>query len=192
MKAQYKIHDTLLSQENQHGLVIGNRIPMDYFETTGVGESDIAIHAGSYHLALRDAGIERYNIMTYSSILPKIAHRIDKPEDMKHGAVLESIMAVCTANKGEQATAGIGYGWLFDKKSGDKFGGLVCEHYGKESEKTIRHRLQASLEELYHNGFSDDYLLKDLRFLTKSFVPAKKYGTALVALCFTSYYFPIL
>ncbi len=30
----------------QQGLVIGNRIPKDYFITTGTGESDITIHAG--------------------------------------------------------------------------------------------------------------------------------------------------
>ena len=44
---------------------IGNRVPETYFETTGSGESDVTIHAGSYHLALREAGIEMANIMTY-------------------------------------------------------------------------------------------------------------------------------
>ena len=42
------------------GITIGNRVPQDYFETKGVGESDITIHAGSYHLALKEAGIESY------------------------------------------------------------------------------------------------------------------------------------
>ncbi|MBN2212904.1 MAG: arginine decarboxylase, partial [Bacteroidales bacterium] len=45
-------------------MVVGNRIPKDYFITKGTGESDIAIHAGSYHLALKAAGIEMANIMT--------------------------------------------------------------------------------------------------------------------------------
>ncbi len=63
----------------QKNLVVGNRIPRDYFVTTGSGESDITVHAGSYHLALKSAGIEMANIMTYSSILPGIANEIPKP-----------------------------------------------------------------------------------------------------------------
>ena len=43
----------------------GNRIPRDYFVTSGVGESDITVHAGSYHLALRAAGIEMANQLVY-------------------------------------------------------------------------------------------------------------------------------
>ena len=43
-------------------VVIGNRIPKDYFITKGTGESNIAVHAGSYHLALKAAGIEMANI----------------------------------------------------------------------------------------------------------------------------------
>jgi hypothetical protein len=39
------------------GTVYACRIPKDYFETSGKGESDIAVHAGSYHLALKEAGI---------------------------------------------------------------------------------------------------------------------------------------
>jgi arginine decarboxylase len=66
------------------GVTLGCRIPKEYFETSGKGESDIAIHAGSYHLALKDANIEKYNIMTYSSILPGIARLIPQPNHMLH------------------------------------------------------------------------------------------------------------
>ena len=182
---------TEVKKESQ-GILVGNRIPKDYFETGGIGESDITIHAGSYHLALKAANIEMANIMTYSSILPGIATRVERPATIEHGAVIESIMSVCTANKGERATAGIVYGWLYNKKPNQKFGGLVCEHYGNYELHEIKSLLRSSLDELYFNGFSDDYRLEDIHFLTESFVPQKKYGTALVALCFTSYYYPIL
>ena len=46
-------------------VLVGCRIPKDYFVTKGHGESDITVHAGSYHLALKEAGIEMCNIMTY-------------------------------------------------------------------------------------------------------------------------------
>ena len=36
------------------GIVIGNRIPKDFFITKGRGESDITIHAVPYHMELKE------------------------------------------------------------------------------------------------------------------------------------------
>ena len=171
--------------------IIGNRIPKDFFVTRGHGESDIAIHAGSYHLALKDAGIEMCNIITYSSILPGVAREVEKPR-LEHGCVLETIMAVGSSKWGQRVTAGLMFGWLYDRKTGEKYGGLVCEHSGKCSERKIRADLNASLSELYLNGFSEEYDLKDIRCETQTVVPEKKYGTALVCLCFTTYIYPVI
>ncbi|MBI4453086.1 pyruvoyl-dependent arginine decarboxylase [Candidatus Woesearchaeota archaeon] len=173
-------------------ILTGQRIPKDYFVTKGKGESDITVHAGSYHLALREAGIEMCNIMTYSSILPSIATEIERPEKLTHGAVMECIMAVADAKKGERATAGIIYGWLFNKQTGDKYGGLVCEYHGQLTEEEVKSQLRQSLEELYTNGYSEDYEMKDINLITDSMIPKKKFGTALVSLCFTSYLFPVM
>lgn len=180
------------SKGNIGNILIGNRVPKDYFVATGIGQSDITVHAGSYHLALKEAGIERYNIMTYSSILPAIAKKIQRPTNIQHGAVVETIMAVCNSKKGERATAGIIYGWLYNKKPKEKYGGLVCEHQGNFEVEEIQTLLKLSLDELYYNGFSDEYELKDIETFLKSFKPEKKYGTALVSLCFTNYLIPIL
>jgi arginine decarboxylase len=170
--------------------LIGCRIPKDYFVTKGKGESDITVHAGSYHLALKEAGIEMCNIMQYSSILPAIAQRIERPESLTHGQVMETIMAVCNSAKGKLCTAGIIYGWLYDKVTGEKHGGLVCEHYGEITRREVENRLSASLKELYENGYQD-YELKDINLFVESFKPKKKFGTALVALCFTNYLVPV-
>jgi arginine decarboxylase len=173
------------------GFYTGNRIPVNYFITSGTGESDIAIHAGSYHLALKAAKIEMCNVMTYSSILPGIAREIEKPGFLQHGSVLESIMSVCNAGKGERATAGIIYAWMYDRLDGSKYGGLVCEHEGNYDLPELERRLRGSLEELYQNGFAEDYHLGDPHIISESFIPRKTYGTALTAICFTSYYHPI-
>ncbi|HPD65940.1 MAG TPA: pyruvoyl-dependent arginine decarboxylase [Bacteroidia bacterium] len=175
-----------------NGLVIGNRIPRDYFITQGTGESDITIHAGSYHLALKSAGIEMANIMTYSSIMPAIAREVERPSEIIHGAVMESIFAVSNGLKGQRLTAGIVYGWLYDKKTGKKYGGLVCEHNGNYPVDEIERLLNSSILELYENGFNDEFDLKDVRYITQTFIPKKQFGTALVAICFTSYFYPIL
>lgn len=172
-------------------ILIGCRIPKDFFITKGIGESDITIHAGSYHLALKDAGIEMCNIMTYSSILPKIANEIQNPGKLVHGSVMETIMTVSNCKKGERATAGIIFGWLHNKKTNEKYGGLVCEYNGSLTEDEAEKQLNASLNELYSNGFSEDYELKDTKLISKSFISEKKFGTVLVALCFTNYLVPI-
>ncbi|MFC2112132.1 pyruvoyl-dependent arginine decarboxylase [Bacteroidota bacterium] len=182
----------ILKPVQKKGFYTGNRIPVNYFETSGTGESDIAIHAGSYHLALKSANIEMCNIITYSSILPGIASRTARPNELQHGCVLESIMSVCNAGKGEIATAGIIYAWLYDRRNGSKYGGLVCEHEGNYDRQELERRLKGSLDELYYNGFEENYYIEDARILSESLIPRKAYGTALTALCFTSYYHPVI
>lgn len=175
-----------------NSVVVGMRIPKDYFISSGTGESDITVHAGSYHLALKSAGIEMCNIMTYSSIMPKIANEVERPESLVHGSVLEAIMAVSTAERGERATAGITWGWLYDRVTQERYGGLVCEYNGPLSEEEALAQLGESLQELYHNGFSEQFEIKKIEHVSKSFVPTKKYGTALVSINFINHVIPIL
>ncbi len=182
----------LSNEKLVQNILVGNRIPQDFFITKGSGESDITIHAGSYHLALKDAGIERLNIMTYSSILPAIAREVSRPINMTHGAVMETIMATGNCRAGERVSAGIIWGWLTDRKNRQRYGGLVCEHYGDYSDESLRKLLADSLEELYVNGFDEEFELGDIRIESQCATPKKKFGTALVALCFTSYSVPVL
>jgi len=172
-------------------LVLGNRVPRDFFVSKGSGESDITVHAGSYHLALRQAGIEMCNIIVYSSIMPGIACEVPRPAELTHGSVLETIMAVANGRKGERVTAGLIMGWLYDKATGTKHGGFVCEHNGSYSVSEIREKLESSLQELYQNGYADKYDLRDVRIETESFVCEKEYGTALISICFLNYIWPV-
>jgi arginine decarboxylase len=172
-------------------LKIGNRIPHDYFITQGAGESDVTIHAGSYHLALRNAGIEMANIITYSSILPATATENTGPlHEITHGEVMETIMAVSHSETGQVATAGLIYGWLHGE-DGTRYGGLVCEYNGNMEEALVRPHLRDMLAELHQNGY-EQYQLTGVETFVQSIVPEKRYGTALIALCFTSYDIPEL
>lgn len=105
---------------------------------------------------------------------------------------METITAAANTTKGKRATAAIIYGWLYDRRSGKRYGGLVCEYNGNKTEKKASESLRASLDELYTNGFSEQYELREITLHTKSFTPKKKYGTALVAICFTTYIVPVL
>jgi arginine decarboxylase len=170
-------------------VVVGNRIPRDYFVTQGRGESDVTIHAGSYHLALREAGIEMANIMGYSSILPAIATEVHRPLTFTHGEVMETIMAVATCEKGQTATAGLIYGWLFDI-DGNRYGGLVCEYNGPMHPLGVSDHLRDMLDELHQNGY-EKYRLDEISIHTETVTPIKKYGTALVGICFVNYEVPV-
>lgn len=168
-------------------MIINQRVPRKFFVTTGKGESDITIHAGSYHLALKDAGIEVCNVMTYSSMLPEGSFEVPKPKTLIHGSVLETIMAACTCQKGEVGTAGIIYGWLYSKETDKKYGGIVCEYNGHKMKEEASVELREAIQEIYFNGFSDEYYLKDEEMILETIIPRKQHGTVLVAICFIDY-----
>ena len=170
-------------------MIKGNLRPYEFFETKGVGESALEIHAGSYHMALNSAGISDYNILTYSSVLPKDAILVDRTKlelmpPMPFGSELKCIMGVCNAEESEQCSAGVVYGWLYD--GDEKIGGLACEVSGNYPEDELLYRLEQVIRELHIATYSQ-YSLEYLKYITSCFVPQKRYGTALAALCFVSY-----
>ena len=175
-------------------MLTGPRVPRKYFITSGVGESDTQIHAGSLDRALKDAGIENCNLMFYTSILPKDAEEINRSEvSLDFGSVLECIAAISHARQGERACAGLILGWVFNKKSGERLGGLVAEYHGKAEEDEARKILQRSLKEMFESRFDpEEYILKDVKCVIRSIVPKKKFGSAVVALCFVTYEVPTL
>lgn len=163
-----------------------NRIPKEFFITSGAGDSDNQIHAGSYHIALHEAGICEYNIMSYSSVLPAISKEIKQQdaEKMPFGSELMTIMSSVNGRRGDTISAGIILGWLYDGEN--KIGGLVCEVSGRFDENTLLIRLNASIHELHERTFAT-MKLKDLKIVARTHTVKRKYGTALCALCFTSF-----
>ncbi len=179
--------------ERRKFIEIGLRVPHQFFVTSGIGESDLTHHAGSYHDALIDARIAEFNHIDYSSILPGIAEDIgQKPEGLIHGSVMEGISAVANVRKGERGTAGIIYSWLINRQTRKRFGGLVCEYNGSKTEDEAREMLFGNLQELYTNGFSEKYVLEDPFLITRSIISKKEYGTALIRICFVNHKVPIL
>ena len=93
---------------------VGNLIPHTFFVTKGSGESDLELHAGSYHMALHDAGISDFNIMVYSSVLPATAHiaSMDEIDLPPFGSELKTILAVSHGQQDEFVSAGVVYAWM--------------------------------------------------------------------------------
>lgn len=173
-------------------MLIGNAIPKDFFLTKGTGQSDIAIHSGSFQLAMSAAGIDMCNIINYtSSMLPQIANKIQKPDFIEPGTVLQGVVTICNSRRGQRATAGIKYGWLHDRENDERVSGLLFSNWGYYTIGDIEEMLDESLREVYNSGYEERFYLSDVKTIIESFTPAKTNGTALVALCFVNYIRPV-
>lgn len=166
-----------------------NRIPNEFFMTKGSGCSEYAIHPGSYHMALHDAGISHYNIINYSSVLPATAKLLtwDETDLPPFGSELNTIMACAHGYYGEHISAGIIYAWLYkDENFNEKVGGVVCELAGYFDIENLESRLRTIINDLYTRTFSE-YFIGEPEIMTESLTIDKRYGTALVAMCFLNY-----
>lgn len=162
-----------------------NRIPYEYFITSGVGSSELEKHAGSYHISLNQAKISDYNIQIYSSVLPAIAKEIETPNDIPFGSELYTIMSCVHGSKGEYLSCGVIFGELYNGEI--KIGSLVCEVSGNYDEKNVLvPRLHDVINDLHIRTYSQ-YQMKNLKYYTNSYTPDMNYGTCLVALCFYSF-----
>ena len=160
---------------------VGNLIPNTFFITKGSGESDLEKHAGSYHMALYDAGISDFNIMTYSSVIPATAHlaTMDELDLPPFGSEMKTIMA-----------AGVVYAWMYkDENFDEKVGGLVCEVSGRYRIEELESRLIRVINDLHQKTYGK-YYLGELNFITEGITIEKRYGTALAALCFVDFLQP--
>ncbi|NPD70195.1 pyruvoyl-dependent arginine decarboxylase (plasmid) [Lichenicola cladoniae] len=120
-------------------MTLGTRFPTLGFTTGGTGEANDGIPPQPYETfcydsALLDAKIHNFNIIPYTSVLPKeIFGRIVPVEQVKrhfhHGAVLEVIMAATGAQLSEHRAIATGLGICWGKDSkGELIGGWVAEY----------------------------------------------------------------
>jgi len=171
--------------------IVGNRIPTKFFITQGSGESDNDIHTGSYHLALREARIEGFNMVPYSSVLPADIQQVTQDTYQGvFGEVMEYIVAQANCNQEESATAGIAWAFFSDKKTDERKGGFACEYGGPKSEAEAEEQLRIAIKELHANGY-ENFTLQEPELRLQTVHPRKRFGTALVALCMTEFRVPI-
>jgi pyruvoyl-dependent arginine decarboxylase len=195
--------------------VMGNRIPYEYFITTGGGESEagskgLPFETGSYDAALNDAGIEDVNVVKYTSVLPTGAKQIKRETGLKGiqwGEVMECIMAQANGNKGATITAAVMTTEVKDPK-GKHMGGFACEYSGSGGKKDVEESLGASITGMikrrgygtFHNKiqmYKDNkttkgYTIHPGKVLAfKSLGVKEAHGTVLASICFTSYKFPM-
>src|ERR1039457_7074627 len=135
---------------------IGCRIPHEYFWVIGWGESDVGIETGSYDAALHMAGIENYNVMLYTSVLPPETVELQHLPDIHHGSVLEGIMAIQHTEKpGTRITAGVLLAKVHRNSDGSYLGGFACEYAGNGSMDEAEGILAAAMQQLFARRYKE-------------------------------------
>lgn len=110
-------------------------VPKAIFFTKGVGKHKDYLQ--SFELALRDAGIEKCNLVPVSSILPPKCKIISKEEGMKHlqaGEITFCVLARNAVNEPNRLIAA-SIGWAIPAEP-DQYGYLSEHHsFGETEEK---------------------------------------------------------
>ncbi len=173
---------------------IGCRIPKDYFWVIGWGESDVGIETGSYDAALYMAGIENYNVMLYTSVLPPETVELSHLRAIHHGSVLEGIIAVQHTDKpGTRITAGLLLAKVHRKANGSYLGAFACEYAGNGSAEEAEANLREAMQQLFARRYETKlYKLEFGKSVVRTYTPEKAFGTILVGIGFASYLVPVL
>ncbi|KAK9829788.1 hypothetical protein WJX72_007928 [[Myrmecia] bisecta] len=183
------------------GLLLGTRIPKDYFLTKGFGETDQGggvdpWETGSYDLALEMAQIHNFNIVPYTSCLPPEASEITMTNAMPsfhHGAVLECIMAVMHGMQGDRISAGVGAAMVRRKEDKEVVGGFAAEYKGHAQHKHVEQILQSDLSAIFQRRYDTaKFELMGTKYTIMVHEVTKGYGTVLASICFSTYIMPIL
>jgi len=177
-------------------MIIGCRIPRRFFVTTGAGQITQDAGAdhyetGSYDLALLDAKIENFNVVKYTSVVPKEAKEIPIEEAQKlfhHGAVLECIMAQMNGVQGEHICAGVGR--IIVKVGGELIGGFAAEYEGNASKGRAQQTLYKDLLGICVRRYGGDFEIMSQEYAIRDLVVDEEYGTVLAAICFIDYILP--
>lgn len=192
-------------------VIIGNRVPYEYFITNGTGESNygsegLPYETGSYDEALTKAGIQNANIIEYTSVIPTDAREISKEEGLKKikwGEVMECIKAQTNGKKGKYISAAVMTTTVYDP-NGVYLGGFACEYSGsgtrKEAEKSLEGSITGIIErrnfgkiegeaKLYKNNITDKgyTIFPGKLFVYDGFKVKKHHGTVIACICFVSY-----
>jgi len=102
-------------------------LPKKIFLTKGVGNHREELH--SFELALRDAGIEKCNLVQVSSIMPpgcRVISRIQGLNEIKPGAITYCVMSRCCSNEPRRLlAASVGLAVPKDRQAY----GYISEHH---------------------------------------------------------------
>lgn len=197
-------------------LILGNRVPYEYFITSGSGESNVGseglpYETGSYDQALTKAGIENANIVEYTSVIPTEAKQVSKEEGLSRiqwGEVLECIKAQANGDKGKFISSAVMTTDVYDP-NGKYLGGFACEYSGSGTKEQAEQSLEGSIDgiierrnfgvtrggaKMYKDNITDKgYKYHPGKIFVYEGLDVKEdHGTVLTAICFVSHRYPLI
>ena len=199
-------------------IILGNRVPYEFFITQGKGESNagskgLPYETGSYDAALFDAGIQNTNVIEYTSVMPTESKEITKEEGLKRlqwGEVIECIKAQANGKRGSKISAAVITTSVTDPK-GKYLGGFACEYSGsgtkEDAEQSLLQSIVGMIErrgygvmkesgkmQLYKDNITDKgYKIHPGKNFIYEYLDVKmEHGSVFTAICFVSYKFPAL
>ena len=197
-------------------LILGNRVPYEFFITQGKGESNagskgLPYETGSYDAALFNAGIQNTNVIEYTSVMPTESKEITKEEGLKRlqwGEVIECIKAQANGKRGTKISAAVITTSVTDPR-GKYLGGFACEYSGsgtrEEAEQSLLQSIVGMIErrgygvmkesgkmQLYKDNVTNNgYIIHPGKNFIYEFLDVKmEHGSVFTAICFVSYKFP--
>ena len=199
-------------------IILGNRVPYEFFITQGKGESNagskgLPYETGSYDAALFDAGIQNTNVIEYTSVMPTESKEITKEEGLKRlqwGEVIECIKAQANGKRGSKISAAVITTSVTDPK-GKYLGGFACEYSSsgtkEDAEQSLLQSIVGMIErrgygvmkesgkmQLYKDNITDKgYKIHPGKNFIYEYLDVKEeHGSVFTAICFVSYKFPAL
>lgn len=134
-------------------------VPKKVFFTTGTGRHKEMLE--SFEMALRDAGIEKFNLVTVSSILPPGCEVVEKEEGLKELVPGEIVFTVMSRNSSNEPSRRIAaaIGCAIPKNHQEDFGYLSEHHsYGESNECAGKYAGELA-QEMYYT-WKKEYPLK--------------------------------
>ena len=199
-------------------IILGNRVPYEFFITQGKGESNagskgLPYETGSYDAALFNAGIQNANVIEYTSVMPTESKEITKEEGLKRlqwGEVIECIKAQANGKRGSKISAAVITTSVTDPK-GKYLGGFACEYSGsgtkEDAEQSLLQSIVGMIErrgygvmkspgtmQMYKDNITDKgYKIHPGKNFVYEYLNVKEeHGSVFTAICFVSYRFPTL
>jgi arginine decarboxylase len=161
-------------------MMTGLFVPKKVFFTSGVGTS--AEPLASFEMALRDASIEAYNLVTVSSILPPRCSIIPREEGLKQlppGSVVFTVMSrIASDESHRRISASIGVAIPEDMEQ--QFGYFAEHHsFGQGKEKAGRYAEQLAHD--MYNSITDKIPRKTMNITETAVVDDEGNWTTVIA-----------
>ncbi len=130
--------------------MVGKLVPREVFFVAGMGRHEDELM--SFELALRDAGIEKFNLVPVSSILPPGCAVVEKEEGLSKlqpGEIVFCVMArYSSREEGEEIFASIGAAIPED----NGVNGYIAEHSGRWYDGAEKYAEKLAMEMVKSQG----------------------------------------